>query len=197
MKILIHIKNTIFFGLLFFLISCTKTENPIVKFETELGNIIIELNMKQAPKTCNNFIEYIEKNLFEGAMFYRVVRIDNQPDNDIKIEVIQGGLLLDDDVYLLPAFEHESTKETGILHKDGVISMARLEPGTASSEFFICIGDQPELDYGGKRNPDLQGFAAFGKVVNGMEIVRRINQLADTNQFLINQVKITSIKIVN
>ncbi|MCK7541723.1 MAG: peptidylprolyl isomerase [Marinilabiliales bacterium] len=70
---------------------------------------------------------------------------------------------------------HETTEQTGIMHRDGVISMARWTPGTATSEFFICVGDQPELDYGGKRNPDLQGFAAFGKVTRGMDVVERIH----------------------
>ena len=75
--------------------------------------------------------------------------------------------------------------------------MARNDPGTASSEFFICIGDQPELDYNGKRNPDLQGFAAFGKVVEGMNVVKQIHQLSDTNQFLTDHIKIESIIIIN
>ena len=74
--------------------------------------------------------------------------------------------------------------------------MARSTPGTASSEFFICIGNQPELDYGGKRNPDGQGFAAFGKVIKGMKVVRKIQNLQDKNQYLISPVKITKIEKV-
>ena len=76
----------------------------------------------------------------------------------------------------LPPIAHEITEVTGILHKDAIVSMARMGPGTAATDFFICIGDQPELDYGGKRNPDGQGFAAFGKVLEGMDVVRAIHQ---------------------
>ena len=72
--------------------------------------------------------------------------------------------------------------------------MARLEPGTASSEIFICINDQPELDFGGKRNPDRQGFADFGKVISGMDVVRKIQLLPETNQILDKVVKVNSIQ---
>src|SRR5262249_16023380 len=93
----------------------------------------------------------------------------------------------------LPPIAHETTDKTGILHKDGVISMARLQPGSASSEFFICVGGQPELDFGGKRNPDGQGFAAFGKVIEGMDVVRKIQQQPAKDQYLLSPVKITAV----
>ena len=159
-----------------FLVSFLNLNGQNIKIEinTELGSIIAELYPDKAPITCANFIKYIDQNKLNGASFYRVVRIDNQPNNDIKIEVIQGGLGFDIEEYPLPPIEHETTKETGLLHKNGTLSMARVEPGTASSEFFICIGDQPELDYGGNRNPDGQGFAAFGKVIEGTNIVKEI-----------------------
>ena len=94
---------------------------------------------------------------------------------------------------MLPPIEHETTIKTGILHKNGVISMARLKPGSASSEFFVCVGDQPELDFGGKRNPDGQGFSAFGKVVNGMDVVTKIHQQPADGQMLDPQIKILDI----
>ena len=171
-------------------------QNVKVKMETEFGDIIVELFVDKAPVTCDNFIKYIENNKFTNASFYRVVRMDNQPENDIKIEVIQGGLGFDVEESPFPPIRHETTKETGILHEDGTISMARAEPGSASSEFFICIGDQPELDYGGKRNPDGQGFAAFGKVIEGMDIVKQIQHLADREQMLVYPVSIDSFKIM-
>jgi len=93
----------------------------------------------------------------------------------------------------LPPIDHETTEKTGIFHKDGVISMARLQPGTASSEFFICVGDQPELDYGGKRNPDGQGFSAFGKVIAGMDVVEKIHQQPADGQTLNPRIKIHNI----
>ncbi|MCH7774719.1 MAG: peptidylprolyl isomerase, partial [Bacteroidetes bacterium] len=83
--------------------------------------------------------------------------------------------------------------KTGILHKDGVISMARMEHGTASSEIFICVGDQPELDFGGKRNPDRQGFAAFGKVMKGMDVVRKIQSKPNKEQMLVTPVNIIEV----
>jgi len=165
-------------------LSLAVQETPRVTIKTDLGDIEVELYEDRAPVTVANFLKYVEERQFRGATFYRVVRPGNQPDNDVKIDVIQGGLGQDDHESRLPPIRHETTRETGILHKDGVISMARLEPGTASSEFFICVGDQPELDYGGRRNPDGQGFAAFGKVTRGMDVVRAIHQHAAKDQFL-------------
>ncbi|PLX23475.1 MAG: peptidylprolyl isomerase [Marinilabiliales bacterium] len=171
-------------------------QNTQVEIKTEFGNIIVELYSDKAPVTCSNFIKYIENEKFKGANFYRVVRMDNQPNNEIKIEVIQGGLGFDVEESPYPPIIHEITKETGILHKNGTISMARSKPGTASSEFFICIGDQPELDYGGKRNPDGQGFAAFGQVTQGMEVVKIIQKKDDKDQMLLKPINIDSIKIL-
>ncbi len=159
--------------------------NPRVSMETSLGMIVVELYPDKAPVTVENFLRYVDEDRFSTARFYRVVRMDNQPNNDIKIEVIQGGLGFEPDLKSLPEIEHETTDKTGVLHKDGTLSMARNEPGTASSEFFICVGDQPELDFSGMRNPDGQGFAAFGQVVKGMDVVRAIQEGADKNQMLI------------
>jgi len=174
--------------------SCTKTNNPKILMQTEFGNITIELYAEKAPITVANFLKYIDENRLKDATFYRTVTMDNQPDNDIKIEVIQGGLFEDEHPDMHATIEHESTKQTGILHKDGTISMARNEPGSATSEFFICIGDQPSLDFGGMRNPDGQGFAAFGRVIKGMEVVRTIQSLPAKNQYLEPKIKITQIE---
>jgi len=169
------------------LFGCSANQNPKVFISTELGDIIIELYADKAPITTANFLQYVDSEKFnELACFYRVVRPDNQPNNPIKIEVIQGGFATDSliEKHQLQQIKHEPTKETGVLHLNGTISRARLEAGTASSEFFICIGDQPELDFGGKRNPDGQGFAAFGKVIEGMDVVKKIQQLDDIDQYL-------------
>jgi len=171
----------------------SETQNPQVLIKTELGNLKVEIYEKQAPISASNFLKYVDENRYEGASFYRVVRMDNQPDNAIKIEVIQGGLRSSNGKKTLPPIEHETTQKTGILHKDGVISMARNAPGTASSEFFICIGDQPELDFGGKRNPDGQGFAAFGKAIEGMDVVKKIQLQPADGQILLSEVKIYNI----
>jgi peptidyl-prolyl cis-trans isomerase A (cyclophilin A) len=123
--------------------------------------------------------------------------MDNQPNDSIKIEVIQGGLGFDESPLSLAPIEHETTDITGILHKDGVLSMARNEPGSASSEFFICIRNQPELDFGDQRNPDGQGFAAFGKVIEGMDVVRKIQSQPDEKQMLIEPISILQISKLN
>lgn len=161
---------------------------PRVKMETPLGTIVVELDADKAPITAGNFLRYVDENRFSTARFYRVVRLDNQPQNAVKIEVVQGGLGFEPDLKRLPEITHETTETTGLRHRDGTISMARGAPGTASSEFFICIGDQPELDFGGKRNPDGQGFAAFGRVVEGMDVVRKIHGQAESNQMLVEPV---------
>jgi peptidyl-prolyl cis-trans isomerase A (cyclophilin A) len=138
------------------------------------GDIVIELYPGKAPVTAGNFLKLADNGDLDGGSFYRVVNRDNDRGSP-KIEVIQGGL--GDAGEGFEQIAHETTEETGILHTDGVISMARDSVGTASTEFFICIGDQPGLDYGQPRNPDMQGFAAFGRVVSGMDVVRRINGL--------------------
>ena len=175
--------------------SCTNT-NPQVLIETELGNITLELYPKKAPITVANFLQYIKENRLEDATFYRTVTTGNQPDSKIKIEVIQGGLYEDEHPQMLPPIQHETTETTGILHKDGVISMARYGPGTATSEFFICIGNQPSLDSGGKRNADGHGFAAFGKVIEGMNVVHKIHQSQADGQWLKPRIKIVDIALV-
>ncbi|WP_321298794.1 peptidylprolyl isomerase [Marinifilum fragile] len=170
------------------------SQNPIVTISTDFGEIELEIFENKAPITAKHFMQNVDSNVFKDACFYRVVRLDNQPNNDIKIEVIQGGLFHDSIVDKLPTIKHETTKETGILHTNGVISMARLEPGSASTEFFICIGNQPELDFGGMRNPDGQGFASFGKVTKGMDVVKKIQTQEDQGQMLSKRIKILSIK---
>ncbi|MDR2232946.1 MAG: peptidylprolyl isomerase [Tannerella sp.] len=178
--------------LAFVLNACEAGKNPLVTIRTEFGDIEVEIFIREAPVTGANFLQHVETGVFNtGACFYRVVRMDNQPDNDVKIEVIQGGLYDGRDDF--PPIAHETTEMTGIKHADGTLSMARSEPGTASTEFFICIGDQPELDFGGKRNPDRQGFSAFGKVTKGMDIVRKIQLQQDSLQYLIQPVAIQSI----
>ena len=141
-------KNIFIVFIYLFLCSCSLIKGQSVKIEmrTEYGSIIAELYPEKAPITCENFMKYIRNNKFDSLNFYRVVRMDNQPNNEVKIEVIQGGLGNYDLESRYPPIVHETTRKTGVLHKDGVISMARAEPGTADTEFFICIGDQPELE---------------------------------------------------
>ncbi len=146
-----------------------------IVLQTSAGAIEIEVYEDRAPLSAGDFLTYVDQGLFDGGGFYRVVRKDNDNGSPI-IEVIQGGLL--DHSHGLGPIALETTEMTGIKHTDGAISLGRTEPDTGSAAaFFICIGDQPSLDFGGMRNKDGQGFAAFGKVINGMDVVRKIQQL--------------------
>ena len=171
---------------------------PRVRIDTDAGPITVEIYGDRAPATAANFMRYVSDKRYDGGAFYRVVTMQNQPTSPVKIEVIQGGLDADS-AKRLPAIAHETNDKTGIKHEDGTISMARSTPGSATSEFFFCIGPQPELDFGGKRNPDGQGFAAFGKVTEGMDVVRRIQQMsadAAPPQRLKTVVRIRSVRVL-
>ena len=167
-----------------------KKETIIIR--SGIGEIYARLDLRRAPVTSLNFLRYVDAGLFDSTCFYRVVRFDNQPKDSVRIEVIQGGRYENEDNGFPPII-HETTEITGIRHRNGTVSMARSRPGSATSEFFICIGDQPELDFGGKRNPDRQGFAAFGKVIKGMDVVRQIHATNSSGQYLEKPVLITEI----
>ena len=147
---------------------------PRVLLETPLGEIEIAVNAARAPLTARNFLRYVADGHYDGGRFHRTVTPENQPDRKVKIDVIQAGVA--------PARENdgfapiplERTRDTGLRHVDGAVSMARDTPDSATSDFFVCVGDQPSLDFGGARNPDGQGFAAFGRVVRGMDVVRTV-----------------------
>lgn len=169
-----------------------------VRIDTDAGPITVELYAQKVPVTTANFLRYVNEKRYDGGAFYRVVTMQNQPTSPVKIEVIQGGID-GDSTKRFPAIAHETNDKTGVKHLDGTISMARGAPGSATSEFFFCIGPQPELDFGGKRNPDGQGFAAFGKVVQGMDVVRKIQQMPADDappQRLKTLVKIKSVKVL-
>ncbi|MCS7024276.1 MAG: peptidylprolyl isomerase [Bryobacteraceae bacterium] len=159
-------------------------ESVHVILETALGQIEVAVNAKRAPITAANFLRYVDAGLYDGGAFHRSVRLDNQPNDTIKIEVIQAAADHSRRNQFFEMIPLEPTSLTGLKHRDGTISMARTKPNTARHDFFICLGDQPSLDFGGMRNPDRMGFAAFGKVVKGMDVVRRIHQSPTRNQKL-------------
>jgi peptidyl-prolyl cis-trans isomerase A (cyclophilin A) len=166
-------------------------DSAIVTLETGEGNIRIVLFTKEAPVTCANFLKYVEELGDQGGEFYRTVTMANQPDKKVKIEVIQGGFNLKNvDTSKIKPIPLERTSITKLSHKDGSLSMARSDPDSGSTEFFICIGDQPSLDFGGLRNPDGQGFAAFGLVIKGMDVVRKIQARPTVGQALTPPVRI-------
>ncbi|HUQ49313.1 MAG TPA: peptidylprolyl isomerase [Terriglobales bacterium] len=163
--------------------------------KTSLGEIEVELDAARAPATTANFLKYVDGGFYTNGRFHRTVKThpDNQPTNQVKIEVIQGGADPVKEKTGFPPIALERTSKTGIKHVDGAISIARDGPDTATSDFFICVADQPELDFGGKRNPDGQGFAAFGRVVRGMDIVKKIHAAPSKGQKLTPPVPIISI----
>lgn len=170
---------------------------PRVRIVTDSGEIVVVLEPTKAPVTVANFLRYVDEHRYDGGSFYRAVTLRNQlpAEQQPQIEVIQGGIDADT-LKRLPSIPHETNDRSGIRHTDGVISMARGAPGSASSEFFIVIGDQPALDFGGRRNPDGQGFAAFGKVILGLDVVRRIQQMPSAGQppqRMVNSVRIQSV----
>jgi len=169
---------------------------PLIRIHTALGVIEAELSSDQAPATVANFLKYVDAGRYTGGEFHRTVKLkpDNQPNNAIKIEVIQGGVNPEFAEKDWPALALERTRDTGLKHLDGSLSMARAGPDTATSDFFICLGGQPELDFGGKRNPDGQGFAAFGRVTKGMDVVRKIQSAPAEGQKLTPPVRIEKIE---
>jgi peptidyl-prolyl cis-trans isomerase A (cyclophilin A) len=164
-----------------------------VVIETEKGDIEVELDAGKAPGTVANFLKYVDEGFYDGGRFHRTVTPKNQPDDKLKIEVVQAGINAKKAKDEFPPIKLERTDKAGLTHKDGAISMARDGPDTATSDFFICVGDQPDLDFGGKRNPDGQGFAAFGRVVKGMDVVKKIQSAPADKQALDPPVKIVKI----
>ena len=165
-----------------------------VLIQTEQGDIEVEIYTKQAPVTSENFLRYVDAKHYDNGIFHRTVKMDNQPNNKVFIEVVQAGVNPEKTKAGFEPIKLERTNQTGVKHLNGAISMARTGPDSATSDFFICINDQPELDYGGKRNADGQGFAAFGKAIKGMDVVKKIQQATAEGQRLNPAIKILSIR---
>jgi peptidyl-prolyl cis-trans isomerase A (cyclophilin A) len=144
-----------------------------VELGTPLGSIVAEIFTDRAPVSAGNFLRLVDMGLYAGASFYRVVRPDNGLHTQ-KLRLVQGGVDPTCRHPPLPPIRHESTRVTGLSHLSGTVSMARWEPGTAASEFFIVMNDCPELDAGGDYD---EGYAAFGRIRSGMEIVRALCEL--------------------
>jgi peptidyl-prolyl cis-trans isomerase A (cyclophilin A) len=168
-----------------------------VQFTTDLCDFIVELETDRAPKTSANFLAYVDRKLYDRGAFHRTVTKDNQPNTPVKIEVVQAAADLKREKQFPPAIPLERTSKTRLRHLAGTISMARDGPDTGRDEFFICLSDQPELDFGGKRNPDGQGFAAFGRVVDGMETIKKIHQSKAKEQSLTPKVMILKARRLN
>lgn len=142
-----------------------------VRLATELGTIDIEVNGRRAPVTATNFLAYVDRGRFDGTSFYRAARTRGMPERGF----IQGGIQREYRRMLSP-IRHEPTTETGLSHVTGTVSMARTTPGTAMGDFFITTGDIQGMDANprGETEDKRAGYAAFGRVVAGMDVVRRI-----------------------
>ena len=154
--------------------AAVQTANPVVVFQTEKGNIEIEVDAARAPLSAANFLKYVDGGFYDGGTINRAVRPDNTVRHDVEIQVIQFQIARARQREQFPPVPLERTSVTGLKHVNGAVSMARNGPDTATGSFSIVIGDQPEMDFGGKRNADGQGFAVFGRVVGGMDVVKAI-----------------------
>jgi peptidyl-prolyl cis-trans isomerase A (cyclophilin A) len=180
--------------------ACT-TDRPAdpriyTRVDTELGAFVIAVDPARAPITVANYLALVDGKHLDNGKVYRIVTPANQtPETKHKIEVVQWGRAQDDKEPSPRApIAHETTAVTGLKHRNGTVSMARVAPGTASGEFFICIGDQPELDFGGGRNPDGQGFAAFGQVVAGEDIVMALYGKAEAQQYIKQPIAVRTVR---
>ena len=146
------------------------TTNVVIA--TELGNIVVALETERAPITAANFLRYADEKRFDGIVFYRAMKLDwgEQPNG-----LVQAGAQFDPK-RILPPIAHEPTNVTGVKHVEGAISMARNEPGTANGDWSIMLAPQPGLDADpASEDPELRaGYAAFGRVIEGMDVVRAI-----------------------
>jgi peptidyl-prolyl cis-trans isomerase A (cyclophilin A) len=157
-----------------------KPGEVVVRIETALGNIEIAVDTKRAPITTGNFLKYVDGGFYDGGRFHRATRPDNYtptPPHKPAMEIIQAGINPEKRRDAFPPIPLERTSVTGLKHVVGTVSMARTpDADSARSDFFICLDDQPSLDFGGKRFDDGQGGGAFGRVVKGMDVVRKIQQ---------------------
>lgn len=163
---------------------------------TELGEFLITLYPNQAPLTCAYFASLVEMGALDGSSFFRIVGLDNANiRTDYPIEVVQGGLKTDER-QPLPPVAHETTAQTGLSHHRWSVSTAREAPGETYGSFFICMRDEFELDYGGNRHPDGEGFAAFGKVTEGHDTISKLFAKRESQEFLFSPPTILEVRLV-
>lgn len=166
------------------------------RVESEAGSFVVEVDPEVAPITVAHYLAHVDRQLLDGGAVYRIVTLANQgAETRHRIEVVQWGMNRPDDQSPpLPPIAHETTQQTGLRHLDGTVSMARARPGSATAEYFVCIGEQPELDFGGGRNPDGLGFAAFGRVVEGMDVIRALHARGEVDQYLARPIRVRSVR---
>jgi peptidyl-prolyl cis-trans isomerase A (cyclophilin A) len=175
--------------------SGSKSPFPQVAIRTTMGDIIVEVYPAKAPITANAFLRYVDSGYYTKGAFYRVLLQEGFSSSN-NVGLIQGGIWQSEGKPYpnLPGIAHETTQKTGLTHTDGTISLARTKPGTANTEFFICIGNQTQFDYGNEQNGDKEGFAAFGTVIKGMSIVRSIQQQPANGESLLPRIEIKEVE---
>lgn len=193
----ITFKNFYFLVFSLFLCACSRKhyDKPHIVIETEYGDIEAELYPDKAPKTVAAFLKNVEAGNYKNASFYRVLK---NPDLDERYNsgLIQGGIIKTNPQkqQTISTIEHESPRQTGLTHESGTLSMARTSAGTANTEFFICIGNQQQFDSSAVfGNRDGLGYAAFGSVVEGMKLVRKIQGLKSSGESFIHDIRIHNI----
>ena len=177
------------------LFSCSSSKNPHIIIKTNLGNVEAELYPDKAPKTVAAFLSYVDSGFYKNSSFYRVLFIEAMA-SDYNTGIIQGGIWQSNNkkAIALSGIVHEPPNQTGLSHTTGTLSLARSTPGTANSEFFICVGDQTGYDSSKNYNPDGLGFAAFGRVISGMDIVRQIHKQPANGQSFTRPITILNIE---
>lgn len=167
--------------------------NPQVELRTRFGSVLIEVDSVRAPRTAANFLRYVDEGRLDSASFYRVRREEAEVLMQQGTAVVQGGLWRSGDTTrLLPPIPLESTRETGLRHTDGVVSLARFGVNSGRGEFFVVVGDQPHLDY---RSAEKPGYAAFGRVVRGMDLIRDIQRLPVRDEQLARPIPFSAARV--
>jgi peptidyl-prolyl cis-trans isomerase A (cyclophilin A) len=166
---------------------------PRVLVETALGAFTVVVHVDKAPLSAATFLAFVRSGHLDGSSVFRILNDRNQPEDEHKIHTVQWGWYERKDNSLpgnRPA--HEPTSVTGLRHLRGTMSMARRASGIPGSEYFIILRDEPELDFGGRRNPDGQGFAAFAQIVDGFDTLERLHACGEDGQFLKKPVPVVS-----
>jgi len=167
-----------------------------VGIDTSVGILTAEIETAAAPVSACNFLRYVGIGAYDGGRFFRAVRSDAPVFNPVPIDVIQAEAREGGEFDAFGPIVLERTSRTGLHHRAGALSMARWGPDTATSSFSIVVHDSPNLDFAGARNPDGQGFAVFGYVIEGMEQVQRIHLMPAEKEQLQSPVRIHKVRVL-
>lgn len=177
------------------MIAAAPSAPVLVRLDTSAGRIVARIELQAAPITSCNFLRYSLGRHYDGGRFFRTVRSDRAGGNPVPIDVIQLEAREGEELDAFGPIPLERTSRTGLTHEAGALSMARWGPDTATSSFSIVVKPSPGMDFGGRRNPDGQGFAVFGKVVEGMDVVRAIQLRPAQGERLASPVVISRVSL--